>query len=1405
MIPCGERYNHFFNIDPDYFPQVNEAVIRQNPDLWKKFYPHETFVTLLKDTVSILTRKERASLWVEGAYGTGKSHAVLTLKKILDATDEEVKAYFDRYPDQLSSDLYKSLKQLKDSEQKIITVHRYGSSSIKNDDDLVFAIQESISHALEERGIYHTGQSTLREATLDWLKDDIQKKFFNELIQQKYADLFAGEDVEAIIDHLKKYTGDALVGLMQKISLVGKKQGFTSFHMDIYKLIDWIKSIIHENNLKAIVFIWDEFTEYFENNLRQLTGFQHIVEVSETDPFYLIIVTHNSTHLIGEGDTDKKKIFDRFHKPFCRIELPENMAFRLMGAAMEKNKNPQIYAEWCEDANGLYELTHDSREEVKKKAKISDKELKNILPIHPYAALILKNISSTFDSNQRSMFDFIKNDRGDDVKGFQWFIKNYGPEDEHPLLTVDMLWDFFYTTGRDHLAREVREILDCYPRIEKQLNDNEKSVFKTVLLLQAISQRVDNAVELFIPNARNLSLAYEGTSLDAGQAKGIADKLVSDHILFEKAVRSGQTSYTALMNSGDQREIAKYVAEEKNRPTYELVDYGGVGEAVALSGFYFHRFKCQVCSSLNFRTKLSRLNHDIDSTNQFGILVCFAKDDTEAADISKKIQDVLGQVSSNIVIVDTSSTPLGMSRLGEYAEAKGNAQYYAKKDHEQSRQYDSYATKVLAKWRDKIEKGEFTIYSKDISKGKRASNKDELLSVLKNIDKKRFPMALEFGTAKNFQDTMWLSSMMKFGAECGVNRVVKNTFKTTSSATICSLPEFIGEARTNPNYWKTYPYLFISKIKSHVDDYIRKAFNEDGKVSIQELCDDLSREPYGFMPCNLSAFVLGFILKEYTDNSYNWTDNKNSQPMNIDLLKNMIDQVLKHQINPSTKYTDSYIEAMTVEQRVFNEASSEIFKIPLNQCTSIEQTRNLIRSKIHSLSFPIWTVKYVFAGKTFKTDLHTLESIIDGFVGVANDENLKGGKTDTDYANEIGKLCHDHPEAADDLKTVVDYDNCRLGMDEYLKQNFGELLRRADLIQDHGQYLARLQAKIDASDANWLWNHATVDDKINELIHEYQIADETNKALGTSVHGYDEALRKWNERISYIRIPFEKLKDANIRCKEFLKELYDYANNGKLSVEAAARFLDALIREGTEFNKFYNHQETTFTELYDVICSDFGDNTEAIHKLYSRLPMNAFTMDVSNYTKQLSECAELIKGSLASEQLRLFWKKRTGTESPLAWSTKYKMPILVMVDMVDQPQARVAFATLNSKSNDKHQVESALSFLQKANFFDRLNNQDERDRFFRKKILKTYDVILPDVEKVKDKLIATVNDSPYNWNSSEQVDQRIKEMAQLAYDKNGSNMALEKIDNMDAESLKKYLRKMIKGNMTVGLEIIKEN
>ncbi|MCD8020801.1 MAG: hypothetical protein LUF92_14860, partial [Clostridiales bacterium] len=162
-MPMLEKYRDYFDIDPEFFSAVNEKVITDNPDLWKKFFPHETFVRLVKNTVSVLERKQKLSLWVEGAYGTGISHAVLTLKKLLDANEEDTREYFQKYG--LDTDLYKRFQSVKMS-GKILTVHRYGSATIHGDHNLVFAIQESIEKALADAGIENRGGNALKDATV---------------------------------------------------------------------------------------------------------------------------------------------------------------------------------------------------------------------------------------------------------------------------------------------------------------------------------------------------------------------------------------------------------------------------------------------------------------------------------------------------------------------------------------------------------------------------------------------------------------------------------------------------------------------------------------------------------------------------------------------------------------------------------------------------------------------------------------------------------------------------------------------------------------------------------------------------------------------------------------------------------------------------------------------------------------------------------------------------------------------------------------------------------------------------------------------------------------------------------------------------------------------------------------
>ena len=166
-------YVDYFDIDPKYYAAVTADLIQSGQVKWDAFYPHETFVNLLEKTHTMLSGKDSRSLWVEGAYGTGKSHAALTVKSLLEASDEEVRHYFADYG--LKEDLCEKLIADKNNGQ-LITIHRIGSASIRSDQDLILAIQDSITDALQEHGIQNRGESSLRDAAIwDEVKDRLKK------------------------------------------------------------------------------------------------------------------------------------------------------------------------------------------------------------------------------------------------------------------------------------------------------------------------------------------------------------------------------------------------------------------------------------------------------------------------------------------------------------------------------------------------------------------------------------------------------------------------------------------------------------------------------------------------------------------------------------------------------------------------------------------------------------------------------------------------------------------------------------------------------------------------------------------------------------------------------------------------------------------------------------------------------------------------------------------------------------------------------------------------------------------------------------------------------------------------------------------------------------------------------
>ena len=1401
-MPLLEKYRHYFDIDPDYFPAVNEAVINSKPEMWKKFFPHETFVRLVKNTVSVLDRKQKLSIWVEGPYGTGKSHAVLTLKKLLDASDEETKEYFEKY--NLDKDLGNNLQRIK-RDGTILTVHRYGSSSIHGDQDLVLAIQESIDRAFTLAGMENKGSDSLKDAVIRYLSDPENKKSFGIYVEGSYSDLFGGDSVDDIIGKLRTFTDAALHALMEKIFKVARERQIKAFSMSTSDLANWIKETIKVNNLKAIVFIWDEFTEYFYNNSRNLTGFQELVEISETDPFYFILVTHVSAGLFSDRDQDFIKLNGRFVNPHCLITLPENIAFQLMGAAMEKNRDPDVLQDWEMATDDLQDRTKESRKLVKGIAHIDDKELKDILPIHPYTALLLKHISSAFDSNQRSMFDFIKNDRGDEIRGFQWFIDNYGPEDDNPLLTIDMLWEFFYDKGKEFLARDIRSILDYYTRSGNQkLENDERRVLKTVLLLQAISQHAGDSVELFIPNEKNIDNAFEGSDLESAASR-CAEKLVRDRVLFKKQLGGGKFQYNAYVNEVSGAELDKFKEEIDKKSTTsliteQLVDKSTVTEAITLSGALRLRYELRYVSGTDFDMQIKQLrNQERSFENKIIAVVCFAKDDNESVAIGKKIRDALKDGSYHMVFIDATLTPFGKDGYSQYRDDMAQYMYQQRKDDALANQYARNAKEVLKKWKIRISGGEFLVYTEEKPNGERATTIDALYEVLAQINKSRFPESLE--ASYNVIGNMFTPSALKQGVECGARQKTAGTYLSSSPAT--KLENALKDAWQVDQYWVKRPGLPISRIKIQVDAMIQAAFQSSDRIAVKTIYDTLKAEPYGFMPCNFSAFVLGFLLKEYANGSYSWSDGLTNDILDVDKLKEMVAEVIQLQITPSSRYRDKYIVSITDEEKAFNEASSIAFDISQNLCTSLEQVRERIRGKMKEYSFPIWTIKYILDKHELSTPHDVLEDLIDRFVGIANSNNIRGSKTESDIANEIGKICMANPNAAGDLKLLLTKEHCTEGMSAFLEEyEGGKLPKLATEIGDGGQYINTLRKKFDADAANWVWNFDTARQKVDEVILEYEIISESNKIIGRSV-SFSQTVTDWCEKCQYIRISYAAAKNYLDEIGPFLEMLHAVKKAGTMLDSQKQKFLDLLRVHGKAFATFRTNQ----VDLFKRICAYYidGFNDDEIGELFQKIPAGTFTMDKSEYINLVDKKAQEYRSSLGNARLKKLWQDKTGTTSPREWSKKHLMPILCLIPDNELQKARSAFGAINKAHPDAVSVDKAIQYIDSATFFAKLNDTEELDRIFVETMIKGLSVMLPDIEEVKHYLDGHITAEPYDWFALPEVEKKLRQMAEAKYAQSGCDRALEKIDEMDVADVKRYLKELIKDNMNVGIEIIKGN
>lgn len=1379
---ASKKYCEYFDVNESYFPCIDESAINAGAP-WETTYPHETFIDLLNSAEKMLGGTTNRSIWIHGAYGTGKSQCAYALKKILEVPNDELRAYWDRY-EPLKKNKALLEKLIGHKEQGVLTAYRYASGSITSPQLLFLAVQESIRAALDAVPGSYKGENTLKESVIAWLTDSSHNAFVNSLLQKpEWVSEFSQSSADEIINSLRKRSD--VSSLMESIFKMAEKEGITALSLTADSLCAWIKDIVAQNHTK-VVLIWDEFSGFFRQNRNSLDEFQKIVALCQETHFYFVIVTHPITSIAGASISkdDPMSVVQQRYKQI-EITLPPNIAFELIGHAF--SVIPAAKDQWEVMTGDLNSKISASKIAVMKAAVVkSDSVMQHMLPIHPMAALVLKNIASAFQSNQRSMFDFIKTPKDLDVHAFQWFIQNTRPDSDRSLLTVDMLWDFFYEKGKDYLTSDIKLILDTYPQ-QTNLTEKEKVVLKTILIMQAVDQRLGGTIPVLKATDQNLSYAFEGDwDVYENECKSIAKALVKKGVLIQTPIADGKQVYSAAVLAGDGAKIDRLKDEvRKNGTITKLVEEGTqLASALSLTPPLRLRYAVNtdtgalpVVTVTNFVKMMDQLKVKDTSWHFFAVLA-LARTDEEAQTFRNMIKKTIGNAEyKTILVIDALSSPLGLELFEEYVSYSAMSMYYNGNNNQQSKDNARKAREVLDRtWRDRIHDGSFIVWSYANQDGEKATGANAVHTIMQTVVLNRYNHVPDF--TKGLTESQLKNTQTKQVAKYGfglsdVKGLIAGCEKTV-----------LGKVWNRDTYWSDQELEKepISIIKRSVDKLIHEAFRENGRISIDEICE-LWETAYGFAPCNLTAFVLGFLLKEYKGDPFRSQDSEGlRESMTPDKLSEMIGNYY------SKKAKTTYIVSLTPEEKSFYELTEKAWRITPNTCTSPTQASSLIQAKMRDFVYPVWTLEEV--------DNTGVYDIVKKYIALIQSD----GKAAHTIAIEIGKIGMQRSSCGDHLQALLTADNCLNGMSLFI-QHFegGKLSTLAKEIGASDHVLSDIKKLFSVKHAAQ-WIASTGEDEIRKLTVEYSFVKVTNALLNVSKDSKEGAFKSWRELLKFLGLSCESIQAKYPALNNLFTLLLKIVNYEDILPDNMKMLRDELTIHNTEMHDLLSSPLNSFIDLYAPYLTGFSHEECEIIK--NSITEDMFVLSATKGNAVVKKAADDYRKGQVKDQLFRLWSERTGgTKSPKHWSEHYKTPILCCIDPEIYGEAKKAFAVLNSSQHSESEIKMALEFCEGADFFDVIADSDYRNKCFMEQIVGCYSKLLPDITAIRSALEDT-DIAPYDWADDPRIKAKIKNMASVEYNAGGSDAAINTIESMPIDQLKTWLKQLAVSDMELGVKII---
>lgn len=1380
-------YKDYFGIRPDYAPIMTRENIDRSPETWLAFYPHDSFVEILRELLKSLDGGKK-TIWITGAYGTGKSHASLVLQKLFTDDEARVLRWLDRRKAQIPDPVRKGMLERRG--EKTLVVYDVNADGVDAKNQFLMRLQRGITKVLE------TGGHTI---PLKGKLDDVIER-----IRQDEPHFFAKRDeMQARLSHLNAgiKTADELE---KRLRDANQEAGLVSDAMRVLEarhiylglsaeeFLGWVDASLKANGLSKLVYIWDEFSAFMDRNRSELKTLEQLAEAAQQGRFYFVPVTHTDiSSYLAAGSESAKKANDRF--TFKRLDLPNETALKLAADAFVLI--PEKKTEWEQERDFLWRSVNGVAENymVVNKAGIEAADFKGILPLHPMAAFLLKHLSVAIGANQRSMFEFLNADE------FREFLEKGGLDvSDYQFLTVDHLWRYFVERDDLGTGQAVQEARAEYARREQDLQPDERRVFKAVLLFGLIEQIQGTGHPLLGATVENIQRSFEGDGalhgVDAilrnleqkhcfamvnGRCERFRDRSDTKEVEEKKAALDGKFGDLVLKDT--ETELIKQL---KN------VYYGG-------------RFDVRA-AGVNSLSASSIAKRESFGDNGNRVLVQFilARDEQEQLRIPEKAKELAKQFKDHrmlfVTLPEVSFCRDNAKAWEEFTE--NNARLALASDSASKKVFQTQVSSAKATWHSKV------------------ASAAKLIVYKTNVNGEPFAEEMTWGQLKKD----WLTTYAKqtFAAYtddlCGFNISAFGLPNALQSWALAGM-EFdkfakAGAWKTVVATWQkkgvtgeevwfdTNPHHPLTKLRDFCKKRQDNTVGAGNTCSIRKLYIDLQRPPFGLLGVPHSAFVLGFVLKTWLTGprKMQWTDGVTSKVLDAAALAEIIEAVVKDDGASAIK-NEKLICRLSKEEKAFIEQSSKIFgSTPLADGT-VEAALNAVGTRLERISqrVPLWVLPEYIRSQA-EPSAEAMGKVIDALCA-ANSISSKGDtETRGNKVKEIGEILLATPGLAEAMANYMTPVVFEEAFQRYVDRAKPELKVAAERMGDLSRSYCRVVKNRFAATSGWLWKRGDVESVLEEAYWQTLCAEHIRELAGSSGYmSFEDALYLLrNAALGENKVPTEFWA----RKHPALQRFFELLSRPLLSGEDVKAFGEILKQQNGAIREVFF--DVTQARQLGAMREIFGEIWPTAvaegRELYSAFPSNSARADEQSFKAQGRGKIEEYSRTLISKQVVALWRDRTGTESPGEWSRKHALPAECVLALGDANG--IVDAVANPGGVSAERLQSVRDELEKEDAFVDVSTAGEK---FLQRVLPTrYQKIGFSVGELSDWLCRKLGEAPGRWPTDAKLHEAVETFVKYGYDTHVRKKAAEKVNLLSDAEAKILLLNLVDQIPDVGLSVL---